>query len=128
MTSIVVTGASSGIGRATALLLAESGHQVFATVRKQADAQSFAGQHQITPVYLDVTNADQIADAVTAVRAQVGEAGLDGLVNNAGSGAAQPLELMSREELRPPAGGQNHRTARGDAGLPAAAAAPTAGS
>jgi NADP-dependent 3-hydroxy acid dehydrogenase YdfG len=40
VTSIVVTGASSGIGRATALLLAERGHQVFATVRKKADAQS----------------------------------------------------------------------------------------
>jgi NAD(P)-dependent dehydrogenase (short-subunit alcohol dehydrogenase family) len=38
VTSIVVTGASSGIGRATALLLAESGHQVFATVRKKAQA------------------------------------------------------------------------------------------
>ncbi len=100
MTSIVVTGASSGIGRATALLLAKGGHQVFATVRKEADAQSFAGQHRITPVFLDVTNADQIGGAVAAIQAQVGEAGLDGLVNNAGSGAAEPLELMSREELR----------------------------
>ena len=35
-------------------------------MRKKADAQGFAGQHQITPVYLDVTNADQIADAVAA--------------------------------------------------------------
>ena len=100
MTSIVVTGASSGIGRATALLLADRGHQVFATVRKRADAQRFAGQRQITPVFLDVTNADQLADAVAVVQAQVGEAGLDGLVNNAGSGAARPLELMSRAELR----------------------------
>lgn len=100
MTSILVTGASSGIGRATALRLAASGHQVFATVRKDADAKSFAGHDQITPVFLDVTNPSQIADAVATIQAQVGEAGLDGLVNNAGSGTAQPLELMSHDVLR----------------------------
>ena len=100
MTSIVVTGASSGVGRATALLLADRGYQVFATVRKDADAQRLARQHRITPVFLDVTNAGQIADAVAVVQAQVAEAGLDGLVNNAGSGAARPLELMSPAELR----------------------------
>ena len=83
MTSIVVTGASSGVGRATALLLADRGYQVFATVRKDADAQRLARQHRITPVFLDVTNAGQIADAVAVVQAQVAEAGLDGLVNNA---------------------------------------------
>jgi NAD(P)-dependent dehydrogenase (short-subunit alcohol dehydrogenase family) len=100
MSSIVVTGASSGIGRATALLLAAHGHQVFGTVRKNADAQALAGRRQITPVLLDVTEAGQLADAVAAIEAQVSAAGLDGLVNNAGSGAALPLELTSRAELR----------------------------
>lgn len=100
MTSILVTGASSGIGRAAALRLAADGHHVFATVRKEADARRFAGQHQITPIFLDVTSPGQIADAVAAVQAQVGEAGLDGLVNNAGTGTALPLELMSPEALR----------------------------
>ena len=100
MTSIVVTGASSGIGRATALRLAGSGHHVFATVRKDADAESLAGHDRITPVFLDVTNPGQIAEAAAAIQAQVGDAGLDGLVNNAGSGTAQPIELMSPEALR----------------------------
>ncbi len=49
---------------------------------------------------LDVTEAGQLADAVAAIEAQVSAAGLDGLVNNAGSGAALPLELTSRAELR----------------------------
>ena len=69
-------------------------------MRKDADAQGLAAHDRVTPVFLDVTSTGQIADAVAAIQARAGEAGLDGLVNNAGSGAALPLELMPLEALR----------------------------
>ncbi|MEV4262444.1 SDR family NAD(P)-dependent oxidoreductase [Kribbella sp. NPDC049584] len=100
MKSCVVTGASSGIGRATAVLLAENGHRVFATVRKESDAHALARTPGITPVFMDVGDAEQVAEAVAKIRSEVGEAGLDGLVNNAGSGTALPLELMAPAQLR----------------------------
>jgi NAD(P)-dependent dehydrogenase (short-subunit alcohol dehydrogenase family) len=98
--SFVVTGASSGIGWATAVLLAENGHRVFATVRKEADAHALAENPGITPVFMDVSEAEQVAEAAAKIRSEVGEAGLDGLVNNAGSGTALPLELMAPAQLR----------------------------
>lgn len=100
MSTVVVTGASSGIGRATAELLAGHGHRVFATVRNQHDADALAASPGITPVPLDVTEPDQIAAAAATIGAAVGEAGLDGLVNNAGTGTALPLELLTPERLR----------------------------
>lgn len=81
-THILVTGCSSGIGRATALRLAAGGHHVYAGVRKQADGDALQ-QAAITPLLLDVTSPAQIAAAVRAVAGQVGAAGLAGLVNNA---------------------------------------------
>jgi NAD(P)-dependent dehydrogenase (short-subunit alcohol dehydrogenase family) len=100
MSTFVVTGASSGIGRATAHALAAAGHHVFATVRKEQDAASFRTDERITPLFLDVTSPDQIAAAVDTVGARVGDAGLDGLINNAGTGSALPMELMQVDELR----------------------------
>lgn len=99
-THILVTGASSGIGRATALRLAAAGHHVFAGVRTDAAGKALvdsAGQW-VTPVRLDVTDADQIAAAADAVRAHTQR--LDGLVNNAGVGLAAPVELLPPEALR----------------------------
>jgi NADP-dependent 3-hydroxy acid dehydrogenase YdfG len=56
--AVMVTGASTGIGRATALLLDRKGYRVFAGVRKQADAKSLAedGSDRLTPITIDVTN------------------------------------------------------------------------
>jgi NAD(P)-dependent dehydrogenase (short-subunit alcohol dehydrogenase family) len=100
--SVVVTGTSSGIGRATALLLAERGFRVFAGVRKSADGAALraAGGEAIVPLALDVTDGAAIAAAAGSLRALLGERGLDGLVNNAGIGAAAPVEYMGADVLR----------------------------
>lgn len=100
MLNILITGASSGIGRAAAVRLAGEGHRVFAGVRKAADAEALAVIDHITPVIMDVTDAGQIAAAAETVAAAVGEAGLHGLVNNAGGGLAYPLELLPLQTFR----------------------------
>jgi NAD(P)-dependent dehydrogenase (short-subunit alcohol dehydrogenase family) len=99
---IVVTGASSGIGRATALYLAAAGHHVYAGVRRSADAPAppTANSDEITPLLLDVTNPAQISSAADAVTGHTGNAGLNGLVNYAGIGVFGPLELIPVEQFR----------------------------
>lgn len=98
----VVTGASSGIGRATVLRLARAGHHVFAGVRRPGDAPATpaGGPGEITPLLLDVTDPAQIAAAADAVAGHTGQAGLDGLVNNAGIGVFGPLEMIPVEQFR----------------------------
>jgi NAD(P)-dependent dehydrogenase (short-subunit alcohol dehydrogenase family) len=100
--AVVVTGASTGIGRATALLLDESGYRVFAGVRKEADADELRrrGTDRLAPVMLDVTKADQIESVREEVGASVGHGGLAGIVNNAGVGGGGPIEFMPLDELR----------------------------
>jgi NAD(P)-dependent dehydrogenase (short-subunit alcohol dehydrogenase family) len=100
--AVLVTGASTGIGRATALLLDAEGYRVFAGIRKEADARELArdGSDRLTPVTLDVTDAGQIEAAREQVGEAVGDEGLVGLVNNAGVGGGGPIEFMPLEELR----------------------------
>jgi NAD(P)-dependent dehydrogenase (short-subunit alcohol dehydrogenase family) len=100
--SVVITGASSGIGRATALRLARKGWQVFATVRKQADAEALkeaAGRHLET-VHLDLTDEDSVITAARQIAEVLGDRGLDGLVNNAGMGILSPVEHITGDQLR----------------------------
>jgi NAD(P)-dependent dehydrogenase (short-subunit alcohol dehydrogenase family) len=100
--AVVITGASTGIGRATALHLDAEGYRVFAGVRKEADARDLAkdGSDRLTPVTIDVTDAGQIESARQEVAEAVGEQGVEGLVNNAGVGGGGPIEFMPLEELR----------------------------
>jgi NAD(P)-dependent dehydrogenase (short-subunit alcohol dehydrogenase family) len=101
MRSALITGASTGIGRATALHLDRAGWRVFAGVRKEEDAASLreAGSERLEPLTLDVTDADQIAAAAERIAAEAGEAGLDGLVNNAGIAVPGPLETLPIEDF-----------------------------
>jgi len=97
--TVLITGASTGIGRATALRLSGSGWTVLAGVRKVADGEALkaAGGERIVPLVLDVTDAVQIAAAVAEVD---GRGNLDALVNNAGIGFGGPLELVPIDDLR----------------------------
>jgi NAD(P)-dependent dehydrogenase (short-subunit alcohol dehydrogenase family) len=93
--TVLVTGASTGIGEASALHLRELGFDVIAAVRKDEDAQRLEG-HGLRTVRLDVTDAEQIA----AARDELGDAPLAGLVNNAGIAVASPLEFLPIDRLR----------------------------
>lgn len=102
--SVLISGASSGIGRATALLLAEKGYQVFAGVRSVevgSELKQILPQ-RIEPVLLDVTKADQIETTFQQVVANesVRKEGLVALVNNAGTVISGPLEFLMVEDLR----------------------------
>jgi NAD(P)-dependent dehydrogenase (short-subunit alcohol dehydrogenase family) len=100
--SVVVTGASTGIGAACARYLEERGFRVFAGVRKQADAERIAAlaSSRLEPLILDVTEAESIAGAARTVEAALQDAGLAGLVNNAGITLDVPLECVEIGALR----------------------------
>lgn len=101
MGNVVVTGASTGIGRATVARLVDAGHTVFAGVRKQSDADDLAAEVRgVVPLLLDVTDAEQVTAAVVTVSDAVGSEGLHGLVNNAGIAVGGPLEGVPLDELR----------------------------
>jgi len=99
---IVVTGASTGIGRACALDLARRGFHVFAGVRQESAGTSLAEEAgaNVSPVLLEITNADQIRQAVQTVDDSLQGQPLVGLVNNAGITVNGPLEFMPPEDLR----------------------------
>jgi NAD(P)-dependent dehydrogenase (short-subunit alcohol dehydrogenase family) len=99
--AVVVTGASTGIGRACALDLDGRGFRVFAGVRRDVDAERLRAERPtIEPLHIDVTDAEAIAAARDRVSEAVGAAGLAGLVNNAGIAVPGPLEHLPIEELR----------------------------
>ena len=95
--TVVITGASTGIGRETALRLARAGFAVLAGVRREEDGADLRAQDgRIEPVIVDVTDAGQIA----SLAARVGGAPLAGLVNNAGIAVAGPLEGVPIDLVR----------------------------
>jgi NAD(P)-dependent dehydrogenase (short-subunit alcohol dehydrogenase family) len=99
MSTVLVTGAGSGIGAATAELLADRGVDVVAGLRPGA-AVPPATSSRIWHVPLDVTDAESVATAFAAIDERLGGAGLDGLVDNAGIAVAGPLEILPIERLR----------------------------
>jgi NAD(P)-dependent dehydrogenase (short-subunit alcohol dehydrogenase family) len=105
----LVTGTSTGIGRAVALTLVAQGVNVFAGVRRQADADSLSAEAsratspvagKLRPLILDVTRESEIASAIDHVSDQVGLDGLWALVNNAGIVVPGPVEYMSLADWR----------------------------
>lgn len=99
--SVLITGASTGIGQACALRLDHAGYHVFAGVRRPADGEALRARAspRLTPLLLDVTCADAIARAVDTVAAATGGR-LDALVNNAGVAVAGPLEHVPLAAFR----------------------------
>ena len=95
MSNVLVTGASTGIGHATAKRMLAYGWEVFAAARKDEDLERLRGEG-FTPIKLDVTDPDTIA----AAKDELDERGLGGLVNNAGIGISGPMEFVPVDELR----------------------------
>jgi len=99
--SVIITGASSGIGRAAVARMVQSGWRVFAGVRKAKDGDRLRSEFgaSIVPVILDVTDRRAISAAGEMVASELHDSGLDGLVNVAGVGKVCPVEYMSPEIL-----------------------------
>ncbi len=96
---ILITGASSGIGKTSALMLADRGFTVFAGVRKERDAGDLEGEN-IIPVFIDVNDSALVGESFLRISETVQESGLYGLVNNAGIAVAGPVEFLPLEKLR----------------------------
>src|SRR5262249_47609510 len=100
--TVVITGASSGIGRSCVERMQSAGWRVFATVRKAADRDkvqitNLAG---VVPVLMDVSDQSSIASAAAEIETHLNGQGLDGVVNVAGIGMVRPLEYATMKDVR----------------------------
>ena len=101
MRAVVITGASTGIGRACALALDAKGFLVYAGVRRESDSRALrAAAPRLRPVHLDVTDAASIAAVTGQVARETGDAGLAGLVNNAGTTLPCPIRYLPLDAFR----------------------------
>jgi NAD(P)-dependent dehydrogenase (short-subunit alcohol dehydrogenase family) len=100
--TVLITGASSGIGRACVLRMRRSGWRVFAAVRKSSDLERIQsrGDTETVPVMMNMEDESSIRSAAEQLRSQLEEFGLDGLVNVAGIGMVRPIEYASLRDLR----------------------------
>lgn len=96
--TILITGASSGIGRATVLYFAKKGWNVAATMRKPEKTEELKSSGSLKQYRLDVENKESIKQAVNEAIHDFGR--IDVLLNNAGYGAVGPLEYASLEQIR----------------------------
>ncbi len=99
--AILITGSSTGIGKACALHLDKLGFKVYEGVRKQADGDNLkkAASENLTPIILDVTDSVSIADAVNTIEKE-NDGKLFGLINNAGIGLSGVVEVTPIDEVR----------------------------
>ncbi len=100
--TVLITGASTGIGLACALALDRHGFKVFAGVRREQDAERLKAEasDRLTPLFIDVTDQTSISRSLEIVRRAAGDAGLAGLINNAGIGIPGPVEYLPLDDLR----------------------------
>ena len=100
--AVVVTGASTGIGRAAVARAVREGCQVFASVRKQADADSLTQEFgdAVTPLLFDVADETAVKAGAAQVAQALGDKKLFGLVNNAGIAVPGPLLYLDAEDLK----------------------------
>lgn len=101
MQSVLISGASTGIGRAIAVHMAKLGWRVYGGVRKKEDGEDLKSAHaSIIPVILDVTKSDQIDAVVSKIDADLAGSRLAGLVNNAGIANMAPIALQPLDEFK----------------------------
>lgn len=100
--AIVVTGASTGIGRATVAKAVAAGAHVFPAVRKKADVEALKAEfgEAVTPILFDVTDEPAVKKAAAVVAKALGKRRLFGLLNNAGMAVPGPLAYLTTEDLR----------------------------
>jgi NAD(P)-dependent dehydrogenase (short-subunit alcohol dehydrogenase family) len=98
--TVVVTGASTGIGQATVLYLLRLGFRVFGGVRRDSDALPFQAFPHFHPLIFDVTDPAVVEAAVAQVSSMLGGSTLTGLVNNAGIAVAGPVLHLALEDFR----------------------------
>jgi NADP-dependent 3-hydroxy acid dehydrogenase YdfG len=99
--TVLVTGASSGIGQATAIALARRGHQVFAAARREEVLKALAGQEPgVRPVTLDVTDDDSVRAAWASIQDVTAGAGVDVLANVAGFALSGPVETLAGADVK----------------------------
>lgn len=101
MKTVLITGASTGIGKATAIHLDKCGYNVFAGVRKREDADKLREEAsaRLKPIFLDVTDSETIKQAVDKIKSET-DGKLFGLVNNAGVSLNGPLELVAMSDIQ----------------------------
>jgi len=102
MKNILITGTSSGIGKAAAKVFTNKGYRVFGTVRKEEDGRILKSElgDNFAPIIMDVTNGASVRSAANRVESLIAKSGLRALINNAGVAVAGPLMHVSAEDLR----------------------------
>ncbi|HEY6337276.1 MAG TPA: SDR family NAD(P)-dependent oxidoreductase [Candidatus Sulfotelmatobacter sp.] len=100
--TVLITGASSGIGRASVSRAVQSDWHVFATVRKTPDGDQLRSDFgtSVTPVTMDITERASVTAAAEKVASLLQDSGLDGLVNVAGVGKVRPVKYMTQDDLQ----------------------------
>ncbi len=95
--SILITGASSGMGLANTILFAQNNYQVFATYRSSKDEEKLNKLKNVHPVKMDVTNSDDIQRSFQQISNIVGDNGLYAIINNAGIMYTAPFEYADEK-------------------------------